>query len=214
MEYQKAIKNFWDKEVENFCNDSHSEYLYSFLSKIKRRDHKIILDLGCGAGRNIAMMHDLGFMVYGCDQNKKMVLSARSKLPRRASKNIVIGNMVSLPYPDKFFDIVVSNGVFHNANGLEEFSLAIREAGRVLKKNGYLVLNTFTSSTLRDGFKKIPQKKFLYLTKDCLPLTLLTIQAVIKLLSENGLKLLSSEKNHVTVSTGKRKIFKGIFLKQ
>lgn len=210
----KAIKNFWDREVGNFYKDAPSEYLYNFFSKIKNKKSKKVLDLGCGAGRNTMMLNRLGFIVYGCDFNKKMVLATQKRLPGDIRKGIIVSDMVSLPYADNYFDFVVSNGVFHNAKSLNDFCSAIKEGCRVLKEGSRLILNTFIDGNPKDKLKKSRKEKYLYFTKDSLPIILLPTLELVYLFSENGLKILSSWEGWVTVSTGKRKIFKGIFSKQ
>jgi ubiquinone/menaquinone biosynthesis C-methylase UbiE/chorismate mutase len=211
--YNKIIENFWNKEVKNFYEDTPSEYLYKFFSVIKNKSSKKVLDVGCGAGRNALMIQKLGYKIYGCDSNKKMVVVTKERLPLKVRKNITVSDMTSLPYEDNIFDYVVSNGVFHNALNLKDFCSSVKESSRVLKNNGCLVLNVFTFGDLKGEFIKGRMKKYFYLTKDSLPIILLPTIDLIKILSKNNFALSSFEENYVTVSTGKRKILKGIFIK-
>ncbi len=111
-EINKIIKDFWDKEADNFYKDNYSEYLYNFFSKIKNTHSKKVLDIGCGAGRNTIMLHKLGYLVYGCDLNENMVKATQRRLPLKNKKNIIICNMDALPYRKDFFDFVVSKMAF------------------------------------------------------------------------------------------------------
>lgn len=211
-EINKIIKDFWDKEVDNFYKDTHSEYLYNFFSKIKNKKSKKVLDIGCGAGRNTIMLHDLRYSVYGCDLNKKMVGTTQKRLPVKNRKNIIICDMDTLPYKKDYFDFVISNGVFHNAISYEQLHRAVSEACRVLKKEGQLVLNIFVDDN-RKKVGKPTKKKHLYLTKEKLPIVLVKISELVKIFSLNGLELESLQKGLVTVSTGERSIIKAIFKK-
>jgi len=211
--YNKIIENFWNKEVTNFYEDTPSEYLYKFFSKIKNRASKKVLDVGCGAGRNALMIQKLGYEIYSCDSNKKMVMATKERLPLKVRKNITVSDMTSLSYEDNTFDYVVSNGVFHNALNFKDFCSSVKESSRILKNNGCLVLNIFTFGDLKGEFIKGGVEKYFYLTKDSLPIILLPTIDLIRILSENNFILSSFEENYVTVSTGKRKIFKGIFIK-
>lgn len=120
--------------------------------------------------------------------------------------------MDNLPYKKDCFDFVISNGVFHNATSYEQLYKAINESCRVLKRGGELVLNIF----INDNRKKVGEptkKKYVYLTKEKLPIVLVKISELIKIFSLNGLELESLQKGIVTVSTGKRNIIKSIFKK-
>lgn len=211
--YNKIIKDFWNKEVKNFYKDNPSEFLCEFFKKIKNKKFKKVLDIGCGAGRNIDLLYKLGFDIYGCDLNKKMVLEAQKRLPPKIKDRVIISNMLSLPYSNNSFDFVVSNGVFHNARSFKDFSTALEESTRVLKNDGNFLFNVFIDSNIENEFIKDNKEKYLYFTKKNLPIVLLPICELIYLASRNGLKLLSFQKKDVSVSTGERKVFKGVFIK-
>ncbi len=212
-------KTFWNnkKIVEKFASDKPSKYLLSFFKRIKKYDRKKVLDIGCGGGRNVEMLLCLGFDVYGCDLNSAMVRCTKKRvlnLKGKSAKNIISASMSALPYPDNLFSFVVSNGVLHNAKNFKEFNLAIYEISRVLKSNGYLILNTFIESNLRDEFIKQEKDKYLYFTKKGLATVLLPTDKLIKILSKNNLQMLSYQIRYKIIMTGKRKIFKGIFEKK
>ncbi len=215
MDYSERIKKFWDKEVKNFSNDDPSEYLLNFFSQIKKRKNRKILDLGCGAGRNTLMLCKLGFKVYGCDLNREMVLETRRKLPVHFKNNIIICDIVSLPYYDNFFDFVLSNGIFHNAVSFQDFEKAISETTRILKVRGSLVVNVFIMDpTLKGNLKVIPQSKKLYLTQEKLPMVLLSLEELISVFKKKKLYLQSYGTRKVEIATGERKVFKGVFKKR
>jgi len=52
----------------------------------------------------------------------------------------VLGNILSLPYPDETFDFVYSIGVIHHSPSAEG---CVAELARVLKRGGYLHLHVF-----------------------------------------------------------------------
>jgi len=114
MKTEQTLQRFWDNRVKEFYCDRPSIYLHKFFTMISTKGAKV-LDIGCGAGRNSLMLHKLGFDIYGCDFNKKMVQATKTRLPKSLNKKIIISNMINLPYKNNFFDFVISNGVFHNA---------------------------------------------------------------------------------------------------
>jgi len=216
---KEILSKFWNdkKRVVDFATQEPSQYLVGFFSKISNPKDKKVLDIGCGGGRNTEMLLRLGFDIFALDLHKKMVESTRKKIAKmnkKEAEKIILASVLSLPYPDSFFDYVVSNGLFHNAENLREFKLSVRETSRVLKKNGCLVLNTFVDGNFKNGFAKSQKEKYLYFTRECLPIVLLPTPELINIFSENSLKLLSSQEKPVTISTGERKVFRAIFLKK
>lgn len=216
--YEKIIAKFWNdpKQVKSFGDDQPSEYLMKFFSTIKNPVGKKVLDIGCGGGRNTEMLLKMGFDIFACDLHKAMVNFTKkriSKINKKEEKKIILASMTSLPYPDNFFDYVVSSGVFHNAANFNKFSLAIKEAQRVLKNSGYLILNIFINDWLGKKLKKKRKSRFFYFTNNGLPIILLPLYKLIEIFSENNLKLLSFFQEKVFLSMGEREIFKAIFQK-
>jgi len=75
-----------------------------------------------------------------------------------------------------------------------------------------LVLNIF----IDDNHKKIgklTKQKYLYLTKEKLPIVLVKVSELVKIFSLNNLELESLQKGLVTVSTGERNIIKATLKK-
>lgn len=99
-----------------------------------------ILDIGCGAGFDLIyasrMVGQTG-KVCGIDLTPEMVEKAKLNLKRYGVSNydVQLAGAESIPYQDKNFDVVISNGVL-NLSPLKEKSF--RETYRVLKQNGRL----------------------------------------------------------------------------
>lgn len=98
-----------------------------------------LLDLGCGIGRHIIYAFDTGLDAYGIDLSDGAVHLAiewakQRGMPRPQDK-IKQGDVTTLPWPDSYFDYVVSHGVLDSM----PFQTAIKaahETARVLKKGG------------------------------------------------------------------------------
>ncbi len=89
-----------------------------------------ILDLGCGDGLDLEHYKKLGASVYGLDASEELIKIARQRLP---GDDIRVGLFESLPYPDNFFDAVLSKYALQTSADLEP---CFREIDRVLKPNG------------------------------------------------------------------------------
>ena len=82
-------------------------------------------------------LDEWGAQVFGVDESEHMVDMARGRLPHR-SGHIVQRDIRDLScYPDKTFDIVLSDYVLHY---LEDPQRALEEFGRVLKPGGILMV--------------------------------------------------------------------------
>jgi arsenite methyltransferase len=103
---------------------------------------EVVLDVGCGAGFDAGVAARLvgpTGQVVGVDVTPEMVIRAwefATRLPFR-HLSFQVATAESLPFPDRFFDLVTSNGVF---NLVIEKDRAAGEIFRVLKPGGRLLL--------------------------------------------------------------------------
>jgi len=107
-----------------------------------------LLDIGCGNGalsieaaKNYPDAHIIGIDCWSgqwnyskesCEKNAQLVsVSERTSFQK--------ANAAKLPFTDGFFDVVVSNFVFHEVRDVKDKRAVIKEALRVLKKDGVFV---------------------------------------------------------------------------
>jgi ubiquinone/menaquinone biosynthesis C-methylase UbiE len=104
-----------------------------------------VLDAGTGPGtlaREIARRQPR-LQVYGIDLSEDMIRLARAHAKREQLEKRVhfdIGNVAQLPYPDHYFDLVVSTISMHHWYELEQ---PLRELYRVLRPGGRLRIYDF-----------------------------------------------------------------------
>lgn len=99
-----------------------------------------VVDVGCGAGIDsliAAKMVGPNGQVIGVDMTPAMLDKARSAAAEAGKGNVEFrhGCAESLPVPDGWADVVISNGVL---NLMPDKSAALREMARVLKPTGRL----------------------------------------------------------------------------
>lgn len=99
-----------------------------------------ILDVGCGKG---FLLHDLaqevpGLEVFGLDISQYAIDHAKEEIKPFLKQ----GSAEKLPYPDRFFDFVISINTLHNLH-CYELDSALREIERVGKGNKYIVVESY-----------------------------------------------------------------------
>lgn len=95
-----------------------------------------ILELGCGAGNNVWFMAAEGFKASGIDMSVSAISYALDRFKKNGLQaELVVGDIVSLPWPDEKFDIVLDRGAI-TQNNHKNIKRILRESFRVLKPSG------------------------------------------------------------------------------
>jgi len=95
-----------------------------------------VLDVGCGAGAQLASYAAAGCIVTGLDTSPAMLAEARGRLGPRAG--LVQGDAAALPFPDGSVDLVMAATVLHQLPeevtpaALSEMTRVVDDDGRVL----------------------------------------------------------------------------------
>jgi SAM-dependent methyltransferase len=90
----------------------------------------VVLDFGCGAGRLVEALSERGATAYGCDIASYLAPDLTVPAERFAQLEF---DPYRFPYPDNFFDAVISTSVLEHAQNTAEVFSEIR---RVLKPGG------------------------------------------------------------------------------
>ncbi len=99
-----------------------------------------ILDLGCGNGRLVTLFRGRTVDYLGVDKAEKLIEVARKQYPAR---KFLKADALSLPLPSNYFDKIFSIAVFHHLPSKKLRIKFLREARRVLKPNGLLILTVW-----------------------------------------------------------------------
>jgi SAM-dependent methyltransferase len=75
-----------------------------------------VLDCGCGNGLSVDLLNDRGFEAWGNDLSQLRQWQWREREHR---DRLVVASALALPFPDKYFDVVISSGVIEHI-GVEE----------------------------------------------------------------------------------------------
>jgi demethylmenaquinone methyltransferase/2-methoxy-6-polyprenyl-1,4-benzoquinol methylase/ArsR family transcriptional regulator len=101
-----------------------------------------LLDLGTGTGRMLELLSPLADRAIGVDQSPAMLAVARARLERAGLRNVQLrqGDIYAVPVERNGYDLVVLHQVLHY---LEDPGRALREAARVLRPGGRLLVVDF-----------------------------------------------------------------------
>lgn len=103
-----------------------------------------LLEVGCGEGKRLQWMaENLGLQCYGVEPSEKAVAHASTKVVK-----VVQGTADQLDFESQTFDFVVFGFCLYLCDRDDLFQIA-REAHRVLKPNGWLVIHDFFAETPR-----------------------------------------------------------------
>jgi len=130
------------------------ENIPELIKLLKKKGTERILDLGCGSGRHSVYLAKQGFNVYGIDIAKSGIKIAKEWLKEEDLKaDLKIRDIYQeLPYPDNFFDAIISTQTLHHAR-IERIRKLIGEMERILKPKG-LIFVTVRRALRAKGWKK------------------------------------------------------------
>jgi len=103
-----------------------------------------VLDVGCGKG---FLLFDFlkvrpDAQIYGIDISEYAIENSKEEIRDR----LQIGNATDLPWPDDYFDLVISVNAFHNLYNYE-LADALREFERVGKEHKYLCVESYRNES-------------------------------------------------------------------
>jgi ArsR family transcriptional regulator len=135
----------WDQIRSLYVDDAEVERrLVELLAQGQVRD---LLDIGTGTGRMLEIFAPRVARAVGIDLSREMLAVARSKLESAKLRNCLVrhGDMYQLPLSSESFDAVTIHHVLHFA---ERPAQVVREAARVLRPSGRLIVVDFEAHAL------------------------------------------------------------------
>ena len=153
------MSNYYD-EIASGYNELHGLEQRKKIALVRKyvKPHKNdrLLDVGCGTG----ISTDFNCNCVGVDTSEELLKIAREKFPE---KEFIRAKAESLPFPDNYFDFVISLTAVQNFDDIEE---AVKEIERVARDDAVIVISILRKSmkvtqleNLLKGWLRIEESK-------------------------------------------------------
>ena len=146
QEYFARVAPRWDEERSLHAADEIVEA--AIVELASQQPYSTLLDLGTGTGRMLQLLTHTGVdRAVGLDTSHSMLAVARSNLERAEVRRADLrqGDVYSPPFERRSFDLVILHQVLHF---LDDPARAIREAARLLRPGGRLLVVDFAPHSL------------------------------------------------------------------
>lgn len=162
-------------------------YLIDQIMKGRYQQGDVLLDAGCGSGRNLFWFVQQRFEVYGIDANREAIHHLRQSHPSVAANQFGVAAVEQMPFDDATFHHVISSAVLHFANNEKHFWAMLTEMVRVLQPGGSLFIRMATNVGIEQ--QVIPMGQGIYHLPDGSTRFLLTRALLHQLLKQLPLTL-------------------------
>ncbi len=152
-DFMKMRDSYFEAGYYHATLEKPSKKYHMVEEFFKRHGVRKVLDVGCGAGRHTYLLAKAGFEVYGFDISMK-ALQINKKLLKKHKVHAKLRRWDMLktwPYKTGFFDAVFASRVMYQFR-MKEIKKNVKEARRVLRKNGYLFWEGPTYKTTSNLF--------------------------------------------------------------
>lgn len=154
--YKKITSDIYGNLFTNYNEKLFDESVGLFFLRHKKWNEdlgwfkdKVCLDAGCGGGRFLVALSQLGAKeVKGIDISREAVGVANARLKQRgySQSTAVEASVLDIPFPNSYFDYVISSGVVHHTPDPHK---AFLELVRVLKPKGKIFLSVYGRGGLK-----------------------------------------------------------------
>ena len=174
------------------------------LETIKLRPNINVLDIGSGTGfplLEIAQRIGTSSKVFGIDPWELVTERTKLKIEKYKVKNveIIIGKSENLPFPDNYFELIVSNNGINNVDDIKQ---TLMECYRVSKVGCQFTLSLNLPGTMQEFYDVYEQtlsglgkKNEIRRMKEHIDQKRKPLNQILELLSNTGFKIKTTDKD-------------------
>ena len=137
---RREIAATFDEIADEFDASRQAPWPETVSFERELAPNSLVLDVGCGGGRNLAFLKGRGHRVVGLDVSPRLLKNSAAKVGRTS---LVHGDAVALPFSPAKFGAVHSVAVVHHLPSEEERRESVREIARVLRPRGTALLSAW-----------------------------------------------------------------------
>jgi len=167
-------------------------YLLDQIIKGRYSESDLILDAGCGLGRNLHWFLKNHIDCFGIDIDAMAIDQLRLQYPALPPDRFVIGSVENLPFDNCFFDHIISSAVLHFAENYKQFDAMFQGMVRVLKPEGSLFIRMTSAIGIENSI--VPISDGVFHVPDGSTRFLLTRMIIQKLLNDHPIILIEEVK--------------------
>jgi SAM-dependent methyltransferase len=140
-------------------------YLFDQLLRGRLKPAMLVLDAGCGSGRNLVYFLRSGYEVFGADSDADAIEAVRrlaaALAPHLSAANFRVEAVEHMTFPDAFADAVLSSAVLHFARDDRQFEGMVKDMWRVLKPGGLLFCRLASTIGMESRVRRTSGRRFL-----------------------------------------------------
>lgn len=129
-------------------------YLVDQIMKGRYTAADIILDAGCGSGRNMFWFLQNGYYINGIDTNMVAIEELQEKF-RELSSRFAVAAVEDSGFADNHFNHIICSAVLHFAKNTAHFKLMLKEMVRILKPGGTMFIRMTSDIGIEEKVKLI-----------------------------------------------------------
>jgi ubiquinone/menaquinone biosynthesis C-methylase UbiE len=144
----KSILEYWQNYIKN-SDPLIKDWLKKENNYLKKNIRKgtVVLDVGCGFGRNIGAIVNIAGKIVGIDNNKPLCGKIVKKLSKFKNVKFFCENAEKMHFSNNTFDYVICMG-----NTFGDFAKSklkiLKEMKRITKRGGKIIVSVYSEKAL------------------------------------------------------------------